>query len=87
MSKHLHKTLTDLHAELVSASGDTLDVRTLAELETVLQDIKRALEKQQAHAPTTLERLESSAVAFELRHPRVAELARDVADAVRKAGI
>ena len=90
----LRELLARLH-ERLSASG-SVDREARALLGTVMRDIERALAPgagleadaaapmpAAAHAP----RLESLAVRFEAGHPGLAELLRELIDALGKAGI
>ena len=91
----LRELLARLHERL--SSSDSVDREARALLGTVLRDIERALAPsadgpqagaaallpQEAQAP----RLESLAIRFEAGHPGVAELLRQLIDALGKAGI
>lgn len=85
MSEKLHRTLKHLHTEL--QSGAPLDEAARQELQAVLAEIQGALDQQAPHPETTRERLLKSAVAFELSHPKLADLTRVVSEALREAGI
>ncbi|TLY57807.1 MAG: DUF4404 family protein [Gammaproteobacteria bacterium] len=90
----LRELLARLHERLGGSA--TLDRESRALLGTVMRDIERALAPgaglqadaaalmpAAAHAP----RLESLAVRFEAGHPGLAELLRELIDALGKAGI
>jgi len=90
----LRELLARLHERL--GGSTTLDRESRALLGTVMRDIERALAPgagleadaaalmpAAAHAP----RLESLAVRFEAGHPGLAELLRELIDALGKAGI
>ena len=85
MSEKLHRTLKQLHSEL--QSGAPLDDGARHELQAVLAEIQGALEQAVPHTATTRERLLKSAVAFELSHPKLADLTRVVSEALREAGV
>ena len=83
----LRELLARLHERL---SGGSVDAEARTLLGTVMRDIERALGAGSAtaapaavHAP----RLESLAVKFEAGHPGLAELLRQLIDALGKAGI
>jgi predicted component of type VI protein secretion system len=90
----LRELLARLHERLSASASIDRDSRAL--LGTVMRDIERALAPgtgsqadaaalvpAAAHAP----RLESLAVRFEAGHPGLAELLRELIDALGKAGI
>jgi len=88
----LRELLARLH-ERLSASG-SVDREARALLGTVMRDIERALASGAHTDPATLTpataqapRLESLAVQFEAGHPGLAELLRQLIDALGKAGI
>ena len=88
----LRELLARLH-ERLSASG-SVDREARALLGTVMRDIERALTPGAQPGPATLApatvhapRLESLAVHFEAGHPGLAELLRQLIDALGKAGI
>jgi hypothetical protein len=80
----LRELLARVH-ERLSASG-SVDRESRALLGTVMRDIERALAPG-AHAAAHAPRLESLAVQFEAGHPGLAELLRQLIDALGKAGI
>ena len=89
----LRELLARLHQQL-SASGRALDGESRQLLATVMRDIERALspggqalEPGSAPAGTHSPRLESLAVRFEAGHPALAEVLRELIDALGKAGI
>ncbi|MDP2342526.1 MAG: DUF4404 family protein [Deltaproteobacteria bacterium] len=90
-STPLHHALQDLHREL--SSTKTLDNQSQELLETVLRDIQRALD---AHLPEhnvepvqsdVIDKLEETALSFEMRHPQLAAGVQTLVDLLRKAGI
>jgi predicted component of type VI protein secretion system len=90
----LRELLARVH-ERLSASG-SVDREARQLLGTVMRDIERALApgEHTAASPATLApatahapRLESLAVQFEAGHPGLAELLRQLIDALGKAGI
>ena len=84
-TKTLQATLAQLHQELQTTT--TLDPASQSLLETVLKDLQRTLQAQQPHPPDAAERIEEAALGFENRHPTLAELARELALALRGAGV
>ena len=91
-AEKLRELLARVH-ERLAASG-SLDRESRQLLGTVMRDIERALgagagsagsadEAPAAHAP----RLETLAVKFEAGHPGLAEVLRELVDALGKAGI
>jgi uncharacterized protein DUF4404 len=91
-AESLRELLARVHQRL-AASG-SLDGESRQLLGTVMRDIERALgasaasagspdEAAAAHTP----RLETLAVRFEARHPGLAEVLRELVDALGKAGI
>jgi Domain of unknown function (DUF4404) len=89
----LRELLARLHEQL-DARGSTLDAESRQLLTRVMRDIERALDRADretdnvsaaaaAHSP----RLESLAVRFEAGHPAIAEVLRELVDALVKAGI
>ena len=85
MSEELHRTLKHLHSEL--QSGAPLDDAARHELQAVLAEIQGALDQKEPHKATTRERLLKCAVAFDLSHPKLADLTRVVSEALREAGV
>ena len=90
-SKHLHQSLSQLHAELVrTPRADDASKRLLRE---VLGDIERLLGSAGA-APaadsttrSAPRRLESLAVEFEAEHPSLAASLREFIDLLGRAGL
>jgi hypothetical protein len=85
----LRELLTRVHERLGEASVDAESRKLLAAL---VRDIDRALGRGGARtaagtAGTHAPRLESLAVRFEADHPALAEVIREVIDALVKAGI
>ncbi len=56
-------------------------------LSTVLADVQRTLDQGTPHEPHVLARLEDATVSFELKHPALAEVAKQLADILRRAGV
>jgi len=88
----LRELLARLH-ERLSVSG-SVDREARQLLGTVMRDIERALAPGAHPGPATVApatahapRLESLAVQFEAGHPGLAELLRQLIDALGKAGI
>jgi Domain of unknown function (DUF4404) len=79
----LGELLAQLHARLGSASSLDADSRKL--LATVSHDIEKALARDEAASPRP--RLEALAVRFEADHPALADVLRQIVDALGKAGI
>jgi len=83
----LRELLTQLHGRLGQAKSLDADGRKL--LTTVLHDIESALKRSDtdaAPAPAR-QRLEALAVKFEADHPALADVLRQLVDALGKAGI
>ncbi|HTX04744.1 MAG TPA: DUF4404 family protein [Steroidobacteraceae bacterium] len=82
----LRELLTRVHERLGDASVDAESRKLLA---TLVRDIDRALGRGGARkaASTHAHRLESLAVRFEADHPALAEVIREVIDALVKVGI
>jgi hypothetical protein len=86
----LRELLARVHERLNASAA--LDREARALLGTVMRDIERALARgadTAAGAPATAHapRLESLAVQFQAGHPALAELLRQLIDALGKAGI
>jgi Domain of unknown function (DUF4404) len=88
----LRELLARVHERLSASTSLDREARTL--LGTVMRDIERALAAPAgaqadaaALAPAHAPRLESLAVRFEAGHPGLAELLRQLIDALGKAGI
>ena len=90
-SKHLHEALQNLHREFVALraeeSRQPLDEKSQELLETVLKDIQGTIEARLPHDPAVVDKLESAALSFELRHPTLATLGAELVDLLRKAGV
>jgi hypothetical protein len=84
-STPLHQALQELHREL--SRTPSLDAESQTLLETVLKDIQRALEANLPHEPDVVDKLEESALSFELRHPSLAATLQQLVDLLRKAGV
>jgi Domain of unknown function (DUF4404) len=83
----LRELLAQLHARLGSARS--LDAGSRKLLATVSHDIERALARDdvEADAVPPGPRLEALAVRFEADHPALADVLRQIVDALGKAGI
>jgi hypothetical protein len=84
----LQRQLASLHEALRGARQ--LHAEERAALESVLDDIQRALERPPDETADTAEHgdaLESAAVRLEAGHPGLATAIRSVLDALAKAGI
>ena len=86
----LRELLSRIHERLSQA--DTVDAESRELLATVMRDIERALGRGGPKAAATSvktnsPRLESLAVRFEGDHPALAEVLREIIDALGKAGI
>jgi hypothetical protein len=82
---HLHRTLKALHAEL--ANKPALADHERAMLSTALVEIQRTLDANTPHEPEAVERLEHATVAFEVQHPTLAALAKELSTLLRGAGV
>jgi hypothetical protein len=84
----LRELLARVHERLSASAAVDRESRVL--LGTVMRDIERALAPGAPPAPAAAvhaPRLESLAVRFEAGHPGLAELLRQLIDALGKAGI
>jgi Domain of unknown function (DUF4404) len=81
----LRDLLNELHARLSNASTLDPDVRKL--LTTVSHDIEHALAHERRTTESPKERVEELAVRFEGEHPALADVLRQIVDALAKAGI
>jgi hypothetical protein len=86
----LHELLAQLHSRLNRAKK--LDPESRELLLTVSEDIKQALAhkspaRKGSSASSHESRLETLAVRFEADHPALAEVLREMTDALAKAGI
>jgi hypothetical protein len=82
----LRELLARLHERL--SASDSLDTESRRLLGTVMRDIERTLDPAAAGAGAgQAPRLESLAVRLEARHPGLAEVLRELIDALVKAGI
>ena len=87
-SESLRDLLARVHERLSSA--DSVESETRELLVTLTRDIERALKMppgRQPLAPHPAPRLEQLAVQFEAEHPSLAQVLRQLADALGKAGI
>jgi hypothetical protein len=85
-SETLKKTLASLHQELGSAS--TLDEKSRQRLQVLMRDLD-ALGTSAGSGPDTLhrQRVEELAVEFEVDHPTLAAVLRQLIDLLGKAGL
>jgi Domain of unknown function (DUF4404) len=83
--ENLRDLLNELHARLGNVSTLDPDVREL--LTTVSHDIEHALARPRKRAESPKERVEALAVQFEGEHPALADVLRQIVDALGKAGI
>lgn len=82
---HLHRTLKALHQEL--ANKPALTEAEKSQLSTTLIEIQRTLDANTPHAPEALEQLEHATVAFEVQHPTLAALVKELSMLLRGAGV
>jgi hypothetical protein len=85
-SETLKKTIAALHQELGRASA--LDEKSRQLLREIMRDIE-GLGPSSGSAPDTLHRhrLEELAVGFEIEHPTLAAVLRQLMDLLTKAGL
>jgi hypothetical protein len=83
-NQELHQLLRQLHAELGRATS--LDAESRELLAMVTRDIG-ALDEAREEATVHVPALERLAVRFESEHPALPAVARQIADALAKAGI
>ena len=83
--ENLRDLLSELHARLGNAQ--TLDADSRELLTTVSHDIERALARADNAADSPKQRVEELAVEFEAEHPALADVLRQLVDALAKAGI
>jgi hypothetical protein len=82
----LRELLARVHQRLGQAGS--VDAQSRKLLTELVRDVDRALARDAAGAPGAhAHRLESLAVRFEADHPALAEVIREVIDALVKAGI
>ena len=87
----LRNTLATLHAQLSSAGE--IDAETQAMLQTVTSDIQRLLEPgttetvAQDSGDSLSERLRTTLIEFEARHPHVGGLLERITDGLSSMGI
>jgi hypothetical protein len=81
----LRELLAQLHARLGQA--DSLDDESRKLLTTLSQDIERALGRVSEETAPTRNSLEGAAVQLEADHPALANIVRQLVDALGKAGI
>lgn len=82
---HLHQTLKALQEQLGKSPEVGAEDRAL--LTTVLADVQHTLDHGKPHEPAVVERLEGATVSFEVKHPELAAVARQLADLLRRAGV
>jgi len=83
--ENLRELLAQLHSRLNNARSLDADARKL--LTTVSEDIEKVLARDDAETAPAKSNLESLAVRLEAEHPAVAHVARQLIDALSKAGI
>jgi Domain of unknown function (DUF4404) len=83
--ENLRPLLTQLHARLGSTTSLDAEGRKL--LTATLHDIEKVLARSGAAAAPDRPRLEALAVKFEADHPALADVLRQLIDALGKAGI
>jgi hypothetical protein len=86
--QQLLQTLEQLHAELSQA--ERVDPQTLAELETLTDDIRRALDTRDAKSPNEVEPvsgLKDLLLKYEAEHPQLSAAIGRVADALAAMGL
>lgn len=85
----LKETLAKLHGEL--AAADRMDVESAQMLHEAIDDINGALERTgetiEKKTEETHDRLENLAVRFDMDHPRLASLVRQLNAALSRIGI
>ena len=82
---NLRELLAQLHTRLSHA--ESLDAESRQLLTTLSQDIERALGRASEETAPARNSLESAAVKLESEHPALANVVRQVIDALGKAGI
>ena len=83
--ENLRSLLAQLHAQL--SHGTTLDSEARKLLADASQEIEKALARTSDDTAPAKSSLESLAVKLEVEHPAVAHVARQLVDALGKAGI
>jgi uncharacterized phage infection (PIP) family protein YhgE len=83
--ENLRELLAQLHARLENA--DSLDDESRKLLTTLSQDIERALGRASEETTPARNSLEGAAVQLEADHPALANIVRQLVDALGKAGI
>jgi hypothetical protein len=84
-NEDLRQLLTKVHERLSNAGS--LDQQARSLLTTVMQDIEKILARKHVGVPPAGPRVESLAVKFETDHPALAEVLRQLADTLGRAGI
>ena len=84
-NEDLRQLLTQVHERLSRAGSLDQEARSL--LTTVMQDIEKILARKHGGVPPAGPRVESLAVKFEADHPALAEVLRQLADTLGRAGI
>jgi hypothetical protein len=80
----LRKLLAQVHKRLSQAGS--IDAEAREALTTVMHDIERILARK-ADTPAPQPRLEALAIKFQAEHPALADVLRQLADLLGKAGI
>jgi hypothetical protein len=83
--ENLRQLLARVHERLSRATS--VDAGARKALEVVMHDIEKLLAREKVDVAPTQPRLESLAVRFEAEHPALAEVLRQLADTLGKAGI
>lgn len=82
----LKQQLTQLHDEL--ATGESFDPETRELLSRVSRDIERVLdEDDDVDNASIVDRVESTALEFEVSHPRLARFLSEITDTLAKLGV
>jgi hypothetical protein len=85
INEDLSQLLTQVHERLNHAGS--LDQESRSLLTTVMHDIEKILARQHVVVAPAGPRVESLAVKFEADHPALAEVLRQLADTLGRAGI
>lgn len=83
--KHLNETLRAAHDELFLTQHIDEDARRM--LRVLMADIQRALDNDATHPAQAPQSLETAALSFEERHPKLTEALRALAQGLRQAGV
>jgi hypothetical protein len=84
-NEDLRTLLAELHTRLNRADALDADTRTL--LKITASDIENTMARGEAAAATHEPLLEALAVKFEVDHPAVAQVLRQIIDVLGKAGV